>query len=74
MKSVKYVKHRRSKYKFRTKIDKGTKNNGRVVKQGSNKPGSVAARADIERKLNRTLKLHKTAHTVGEWVFIELAE
>lgn len=72
MKSTKYIKHRRSKYKFRTRIDKGTRNNGRVVKQGSLKPGSVRAKLDIERAIGRPLKVHHVAHNVGEWVFCEL--
>lgn len=71
-KSTKYIKHRRSKYRFRTKIDKGTKSNGRVVKKGSLKPGSVAARADIEKGLGRSLNIHHTEHSIGEWVFCEL--
>lgn len=71
MKSTKYIKHRRSKFAFRTRIIKGTKQNGRVVVKGSLKPGSVAARADIEKHLERPLKVHHTEHNVGEWVFAE---
>jgi len=62
MKSTKYVKHRRSRYKFPTKPE-------------FKKPptfGKHTARRDIENKLGR--KLHPETierHTRFQWVFCE---
>ena len=73
MKSTKYIKHRRSKLKFRTKIKKGVRGpGGKVVAAGSLVPGSVGAKADIEKEIERPLVIHHTEHNVGEWVFAEL--
>ena len=67
MKSIKYIKHRRSKYKFPTSLTAGhggTKGRLRI--------GHVDALADIERALGRPLVVARTAHRLGEWVFCEL--
>lgn len=67
MRSIKYIKHRRSKYKFPTSITQGHGNT-----KGRLRIGHVDALADIERALGRQLKIAKVAHRIGEWVFCEL--
>jgi hypothetical protein len=71
MKSKIYNKFRRSKYKFRTKITKGTRS-GKSFTKGKNNPGSIKARAHIEKEIGRELNVHHTEHNVGEYVFVEL--
>lgn len=67
MRSIKYLKHRRSRYKFPTKVTQG-----HGASKGRLRIGHVDALADIEQKLGRQLVVARTAHRLGEWVFCEL--
>jgi hypothetical protein len=71
MKSKKYIKHRRSKYAFPTKIIKASRGSGGQRKGGVIK-GADKALKDIEHTLGRELEVHHTEHRIGEWVFAEL--
>lgn len=65
MKSKLYKKHRASKYKFPTRIVKGSGIKGELI------IGSKAALADIQARLGRKLEIVKVNHTRTEWVFYE---
>jgi hypothetical protein len=65
MKSILYRKHRASKYKFPTRIIKGSGTKGKLV------IGSALALTSIEARLGRKLQITKTNHTRTEWVFYE---
>jgi hypothetical protein len=69
MKSTKYLKHRRSKYAFRTRIEQGQTSSH---KKGRLIPGEPRALADVNKALGREIKVARTAHTKGQWVFCEL--
>lgn len=70
---MKYVKHRLSKYKFRTSLHHGRKSNGKTIEKGHIKKGETKAMEFLQKKLGRDLKIHRTRHTMGEWVFVEKA-
>lgn len=69
MQSNKYLKHRRPKHLFRTRIAQGQTSSH---KKGRLIPGAPRALADIQKTLGREIKVVRTAHTKGEWVFCEL--
>jgi hypothetical protein len=71
MKSIKYIKHRRSKYDFPTKVIKASRGSG-GQKRGGIVKGSDKALADIEHAIGRKVEVHHTEHRLGEWVFAEL--
>lgn len=71
MKSTKYIKHRRSKCLFPTRIQKASRGMGGQKRGGIDK-GSDKALADIEHTLDRKVEVHHTEHRLGEWVFAEL--
>lgn len=70
MRSRKYIKHRRSKYKFPTKIIQASKGQG-GQKRGGILKGADKALEDIEHALGRKMEVVKTQHRRGEWVFCE---